>query len=199
MAEDGAVVAGADVALELGVGAASGELAAFDDDAALIFAEQADQLFATAGIGAIAALQRALADEAIVAFAFDYPAHAQVLRRYRAVGVLADDDEAFFSAQDVQSFGAVGRYVVFSAKLHDALPEREGVVRLDVDLVAKLAREADAHDAHLLTEERGRAPVHEGEGLGAEVDSRARTELLHKLAAFRADDGDGAPVVGYRV
>jgi hypothetical protein len=47
------------------------------------------------------------------------PAHVQVVRGHRAVGVLADDDEALLGPQHVHGFGAVRGQVVLLAGLDD--------------------------------------------------------------------------------
>ena len=66
--------------------------------------------------------ERALTDE--VRFGFrDDPIHAEIKRRDRAVGFLADNDEAFFGAQHVHGLGAERLDAVFLAGDHDVAPK----------------------------------------------------------------------------
>ena len=71
-----------------------------------VVGEQADELLAALRHH-VGAGERALADEVGLGLA-DRPGEAGVVRRQRAVGVLADDDVALLGAQDVHRLGAVG-------------------------------------------------------------------------------------------
>ena len=87
--------------------------------------------------------ERALADEIGLGLA-DRPGEADIVRRHRAVGLLADDDVALLGAQHVHRLGAVGRDAVCLAGLVERLPDGAAVARRHVDLEAELAGEADA-------------------------------------------------------
>ena len=72
--------------------------------------QQADELLAV-WVLEVGAQQRALADEVGLGLA-DGPAEAGLVRRQRAVRVLADDDVALLRAQHVHGLGAVGAAAV---------------------------------------------------------------------------------------
>ncbi|KDB51290.1 hypothetical protein X805_31030 [Sphaerotilus natans subsp. natans DSM 6575] len=118
------------------------------------------------------------------------------MRRHRAVGVLADDDEALLGAQHMHALGAVGGDVEVGAGFHHRLPERLAVAGLDVELVAHLAREADAEDPAGQAGDGAGAPVHELELLRREIDVGAQAG--EHLARLGAHQGHGGPVVGDR-
>ena len=106
------------------------------------------------------------------------------------VGVLADDDEAFFGAQDVHGFGAVGD----SARCHHGFPDVVAVAGGNVDFVGEFAGEADAEDARRDAGDGTRPPFHEFEGVAGKVD--VITKALQDLSRLWPDNGNGRPVVG---
>ena len=106
------------------------------------------------------------------------------------VGVLADDDEAFFGAQDVHGFGAVGD----GARCHHRFPDVAAVAGGNVDFVGEFAGEADAEDARGDAGDGTRPPFHEFEGVAGKVDVIAKA--LQDGARLWPDDGNGRPVVG---
>ena len=57
------------------------------------------------------------------------PAKPEVVRRHRAVGLLADDDVALLGAQHMHRLGAVGRDAEALARGDDRLPDRRGRAR----------------------------------------------------------------------
>ena len=71
-----------------------------------IFGAQAHQLFA-AFADTVAAGERTAAEK--VGVAFHTPAHTQIVRRYRAIGILANDNKALFRTQYVHGLGTVWR------------------------------------------------------------------------------------------
>ena len=83
--------------------------------------------------------QRPLADE-IVLPAANQPAQPEVMRNNRAVGLLADDDVAFFGTQHVHRLGAIGCRI---PGRHQRVPDRRRVFGGNVDLEPRLPGEAD--------------------------------------------------------
>src|SRR5690606_10310857 len=71
----------------------------------------------------IGPLQPANADEVGLVLA-DRPGQAAVVRRHRAVGLLADDDVTLFGAQHMHRLGAVGAGAVLLSFDPDRLPHR---------------------------------------------------------------------------
>ena len=106
------------------------------------------------------------------------------------IGVLPDDDEAFFGAQNVHGFGAIrGR-----ARCHHGFPDVAAVAGGDVDFVGEFATEADTEDARGDAGDGARPPFHEFEGVAGKVN--VITKALQDGARLWPDDGDGRPVVG---
>ena len=87
-----------------------------------------------------------------------------------AVGVLADDDVALLETQHALRLDAEWLDAEGLAGLDQLVPQRFAHLRRAVDLVAELADEADAQDAHRNAGERPRAHGHVGECLLREVD-----------------------------
>ena len=56
----------------------------------------------------------------------DHLAEAEIVRRHRAVGLLADDDEALFGAQDQQHVEPIDDGVELVALGPDRLPDARG-------------------------------------------------------------------------
>ncbi len=97
------------------------------------------------GARSVLAHERAPAEEVLLVLGDD-PVHAEVDRRDRAVGVLADDDVALLGAQHVHRLGAVRRDAEALADIHQRFPNVPCLVA-HVDLVRELAGEADPHHA----------------------------------------------------
>src|SRR5260370_801144 len=106
-AERRAEIAGGNVADHLHrrgrqpAGSGGDDLAAFGHDKGRILGEESDEL-RPSGPRQIAARQAALADE-IRLLLVDDPAHAEIERRDRAVGIVADSDIALLGPQHVPS------------------------------------------------------------------------------------------------
>jgi hypothetical protein len=103
------------------------ELRALGQQVLVVERQQADQVLAvlTERVGPVV---RPLADEVGLLLGHD-PAHAEVLRHDRPVGVLADDRVALLGAQDVHGLGAVRGDAVGGTGLVQGLPESEGLPR----------------------------------------------------------------------
>ena len=153
--------------------------------------EQADQLFAVRACG-VAAGERAATQK--VLGGGDHAAHAQVVRRDRAIGVLAHDDVTLLGAQHVHGLGAVRRDVELRSSGHERSPNRRAVMRGHVDLKGQLAGEADAHDARRHTANRAFAVAHERESSQRQINVFAN--LLQHRARLGADQAEGAPLLG---
>ena len=127
--------------------------------------------------------QGPLADE--IRFALtDDPIHAEIARRYRSVGLLADDDEALLGAQHVHGLGAVGCDVVILAGFHAGLPQGQAMVRRHADLETQFAGEADPGDARRDAQDAALPDAHVGKRLTVEGD--VRVERRHNAAAVGA-------------
>ncbi|MNH12246.1 hypothetical protein D3C79_717820 [compost metagenome] len=111
------------------------------------------------------------------------PAHVQVVRGHRAVGVLTDDDEALLGPQDVHGFGAVRGEVVLFARLGNFLQHAHGVVGLDIDLVRQLTGERDTEHPCRYPGDQAFLPGHERECILVQVDIG---HFAEQLAAVRA-------------
>jgi hypothetical protein len=94
---------------------------------------QADELLA-ARCHEVGPLEPANADE-IGLLRTDRPVEAEIVRRHRAVGFLADDDEALLGAQHVHRLGAVGAGAVLRGFGPDRLPD--GAARSAGTLISK--------------------------------------------------------------
>ncbi len=125
----------------------------------------------------------------------DAPAHVEVVRGHRAVGVLADDDEALLGPQHVHGFGAVRGQVVLLAGLDDLFQHAHGVVGLHVHFIGQLAGEGDAEHPRRHTADLTFFPGHEREGFLVQVDVG---HFAEQLAAVGPGQGQGRPVVGDR-
>ena len=89
-----------------------------------VVGQDADQLL-PAGRDQIRPRQRTLADEIRLGLG-DHAGKAEIVRRDRAVGFLADDDEAALGAQHMHGLGAIGRQPKRCAARKDRLPDRAG-------------------------------------------------------------------------
>ena len=95
------------------------------------------------------------------------PAEAEIVRRHRAVGLLADDDVALLGAQHMHRLGAVGRDAERLARGIDRLPDRAAVIGRHVDLEAELAGEADAEEPRRHAADLALADAHMRHGFAA--------------------------------
>src|ERR1700752_4878522 len=93
------------------------DLTAFGDDDRRVLGQQADELW-PAGACEIAAREPALADIVRLALVDD-PAHAEIERGHRPVGVVADRDIALLGAQHVYRLGAERRDAMRPARRHE--------------------------------------------------------------------------------
>ena len=122
----------------------------------------------------------------------------EVLRRHRAVGLLADDQVALLGAQHVHRLGAVRRHAERLAGGHSASHSSRPWQAGDVDLERQLAGEArrgrprrrDAGD-------RRRRDRHEREARRAERSSRGASGASRSREPG-ADDGHRRPLLGDR-
>ena len=121
-------------------------LRAFLEHHARVASQQAHQLLAVGRVHGGPG-EGAFADEVGLRLA-DRPGEAYIVRRDRAVGVLADDDEAFLGAQHVHGLGAVGREPERLAGFADRLERCRALVARDIDLEAEFAGETDAEQHH---------------------------------------------------
>mmetsp|Transcript_29498 Transcript_29498/g.57884 ORF Transcript_29498/g.57884 Transcript_29498/m.57884 type:complete len:216 (-) Transcript_29498:734-1381(-) len=92
------------------------------------------------GVRHMAAGVRAFA-QIVVFLLRQRPMQAQILRDHRAIGLVPDHDKAFFGAQDVQRFGAVGHHAQIGTHRHQRVPERLPLAGTHGNLIAQLARE----------------------------------------------------------
>src|SRR6266705_5108753 len=81
----------------------------------------------------------ALADEGLLLR--DDPAHSEILRRDRSVGLLSADDVALLGAQHVHRFGAIRRDSERLASRHHGFPQRKAIPAGCPELVGELAGE----------------------------------------------------------
>ena len=116
--------------------------ALFEHDRRVV-GEEPDQLLAVRRQH-VGAGERALADEILLGLP-DRPVEAEVGERHRAVGLLADDDEALLGPHHMHRLGAVGAAAVLLDLAPRRLPNGAAVMRGHVDLVAELAGEAHPH------------------------------------------------------
>src|SRR5690606_936201 len=175
----------------LGLGVQDG--GAFGQDDVGVHGHEADELLAV-GTAGVAAGQGSFA-QAVLGLR-NHAAHAEIDGGDRSISVLANDDVAFFGAQDVHGLGAVGGDAEFIAGLHQQLPDVTAGVGGDVDFVGQFAREADAQDAGEYTIYGAFLETHEGEGFVAEVDVLA--DFLQDFAGVGAGHGGGRVLVGDR-
>ena len=170
------------------------QLRAFGQYLLRVARPESDQLLAILA-QAVGAVHAAPADPGERLAAAHRPAHVEIVRGDRGIGVLADDDEALLGAQDVHGLGAVGRQAVLRAVLGERFEHAHGVVGLDVHLVAQLAGEGDAEHPRRHPGDLAFLPGHEGEGILVQVDVG---DFGEQLAAVRAGQGEGRVVVGDR-
>ena len=103
--------------------------------------------------------QRPLAYEVRLALA-DYPGEADIVRRNRAVELLADHDVTLLRTQHMHRFGAIGHDGIPRACLMDRFPNSTTVVGRHVYLVAKFAGEANAKQTHRYASDHPVAQAH---------------------------------------
>ena len=124
-------------------------------------------------------LRRAAADEERLGLG-DRPGHVGLPDAGEAVGVLADDDVAFFEAQHALGFDAEGADAFGPAGRHQRVPQGFALACRHVDLIAELADEADPHDARRDAGDRALAARPCKGSLRREVDALA--DALQHLA-----------------
>ena len=145
------------------------DLRALLQDILSVLGHQADQLLAP-WRDEIRPRERAAPDEVRLGPG-DQPCEPHVVGRHRAVGLLADHDEALLRAQHVHRLGAVGGDAEGLPALDHGLPHRLPVVGGHIDLVAQLARERDAEQPARHPADGTDAHRHVGKRLPAEVDA----------------------------
>ncbi len=168
------------------------QLGALGEEDGRVHGQQADEVLAV-GADGVGAGVGALADE-VGLLLRHRPAHAQVLRGDRAVGVLTDDRVALLGAQDVHGLGPVRGDAVRGTGLVQRLPQREGVPRRHVDLVGEFTGEADPAHARLDARHGRLPPRHEREVVVGH--GKLGRERAEEPAGAWADQGDGRPLLG---
>src|SRR5690606_23341491 len=120
----------------------------FDDLRALIQDQlgvlrlEADKLLASLG-HEIRSLKSTNAHEVGLLLAYG-PVQSDIIRRYRAVRILPDDDVALLRAQNVHRFRAIGASTMLLPFGPERLPNGLSIIGRDVDLEATLAGERHA-------------------------------------------------------
>ena len=170
------------------------DLRAFLEHHARIAGQEAHELLAVGRVHGGAG-EGAFADEVGLRLA-DRPGEADIVRRDRAVGVLADDDEAFLGAQHMHGLGAVGREPERLAGFADRVERRRALVARDIDLEAEFAGETDAEQHHRHAAQR--AVHHRHVRQRGRRDVEAIDERRQQLARARTLHCDHRPLLGGR-
>ena len=103
---------------------------------------------------------------------------------------------ALLDAEAGQRLEAIGLDAGRGRGLQDVLPQADGIVGRDMDLIGKLARERHAQQAHRDAREHEVLAAHVGEAFVGNVHIGERQ--LQRLARLGARDRHAGPFVGER-
>ena len=179
------------VALAVGVPAGGDGVGAFGENGA-VFGFQPDE-FPAVLVGHVAAQLGALAEEVMLLLR-DCPVEAKILRDHRAIGFVADHDEALFGPHDVQGLGAVGHDAEGGTGPQERLPEGEALGGGDGDFVREFAGEGDPEDAGVEVPDLAFRVAHEGKRFGRKIHPAKGFQHVPRV---RTDDGDLGPLLGH--